>query len=50
MLKPRRPELDEGDAAFDRFRRAVKTVLAVPKSALPPRPSRKKKRAAKRTP
>ena len=42
-------EIDEGAAAFERFRRAVKTVLAVPKSALPPRPSRKKKKAAKRT-
>jgi hypothetical protein len=40
----RRVELDEGAAAFDRFRAAVKTVLAVPKGALPPRPRRKKKR------
>ena len=36
-------------AGFDRFRRAVKAVLSVPKSALPPRPSRKKKKAAKPT-
>jgi hypothetical protein len=40
------PDLTEGPAAFERFRRAVKTVIAVPKSALPPRPSRKKKKAA----
>lgn len=39
--------LDEGPQAFERFRRAVKTVLSVPKSALPPRPTRKKKKAAK---
>ena len=42
-------EIEEGQAAFDRFRRAVKAVLSVPKSALPPRPTRKKKKAAKRT-
>jgi len=40
-------ELDEGPAAFERFRRAVKAVLAVPKTALPPRPHRKKKKAVK---
>ena len=39
--------LNEGGAAFERFQKAVKTVLSVPKSALPPRPSRKKKKAAK---
>jgi hypothetical protein len=49
-MKLHTPEIDEGPAAFDRFRRAVKTVLSVPKSALPPRPSRKKKKAAKRRP
>lgn len=41
-------EMEEGPAAFDRFRDAVKQIIAVPKSALPPRPSRKKKKAAKR--
>ena len=40
-------EIEEGTAAFERFRRAVKTVLSVPKSALPPRPSRTKKKSAK---
>ena len=40
-------EIEEGAAAFDRFRLAVKTVLKVQKSALPPRPTRKKKKAAK---
>lgn len=40
-------ELQDGPEAFDRFRRAVKAVLSVPKSALPPRPTRKKKKAAK---
>ena len=47
MMKPQ-IEIDEGSAAFERFRRAVKIVLSVPKTALPPRPSRKKKKAAKR--
>jgi hypothetical protein len=47
-MKAHTHEMDEGQGAFERFRRAVKTVLTVPKSALPPRPSRKKKKAAKR--
>lgn len=46
-MKAQPTEIDEGPAAFERFRRAVKTVLAVPKSELPPRPHRKKKKAAK---
>jgi hypothetical protein len=48
-MKPPAVEMEEGEHAFERFRRAVKTVLSVPKTALPPRPSRKKKKAAKRT-
>ena len=49
-MKSHPVEMEEGPAAFDRFRRAVKTVLSVPKSALPPRPTRKKKKTAKRQP
>ena len=41
-------EMQEGPDAFERFRKGVKTVMAVPKSALPPRPTRTKKKAAKR--
>jgi hypothetical protein len=47
-MKPHEAELVEGPEAFERLRRAVKAVLAVPKSALPPRPTRKKKKAAKK--
>jgi hypothetical protein len=39
--------MQEGQDAFERFRKAVKAVIAVPKSALPPRPHRTKKKAAK---
>jgi hypothetical protein len=46
-MKPHTPDIDEGAAAFERFRRAVKFVLSVAKNALPPRPHRKKKKAVK---
>jgi hypothetical protein len=42
-------QLDEGPEAFERFRRALIIVLAVPKSALPPRPTRKNKKAVKKS-
>jgi hypothetical protein len=41
-------DMTEGPQAFEHFRRAVKTVLTVPKNALPPRPSRKKKKPTTR--
>jgi hypothetical protein len=37
--------MNEGPAAFDRFRDAVKKILSVPKSSLPPDPFKKKKPA-----
>ena len=46
-MKPHAAELQEGPRAFEQFRRAVMTVLGVPKTALPPRPHRKKKKLAK---
>jgi hypothetical protein len=50
-MKHQPTEIAEGNDAFDRFRDAVKTVLKVRKSELPPRPTRKKKRSidSKRT-
>ncbi len=45
------PEMHEGQGAFDRFQEAVKAVLKVPKSALPPSPFAQggKQRPAKAT-
>jgi len=42
-MKTRRAELDEGTQAFERFRKAMKKIVAVPKSALPPSPFKKRK-------
>lgn len=39
--------MHEGAEAFDRFQKAVRKIVSVPKSAIPPRPTRSKKKAAK---
>jgi hypothetical protein len=40
-MKQRTAEMNEGAEAFKRFRDAAKTILSVPKSALPPDPFKK---------
>jgi hypothetical protein len=47
MKHPHVAELEEGPAAFERFRNAVKTLLHVRKSDIPDRPRPKVKRATK---
>jgi hypothetical protein len=46
-MKAHAPEMDEGPAAFDRFRKAMKTIVSVRKSdvvaAMPKTRLRKKK-------
>jgi hypothetical protein len=50
MVTPRKiPDMIEGPDAFQRFQDAVKAVLRVPKSALPPSPFGKSKRVKKNT-
>ena len=41
-------EMIEGPEAFQRLREAMKTILTVPKSALPPSPYKKSKPKKKR--
>jgi hypothetical protein len=40
-MKQRTAEMNEGPEAAKRFRTAVKAILSVPKSALPPDPFKK---------
>jgi hypothetical protein len=47
-MKPH-PEMIEGPEAFDKFRDAMKAILTVPKSALPPSPFKKWKPKKKRS-
>ncbi len=47
-MKPH-PEMIEGPEAFDKFKDAMKAILTVPKSALPPSPFKKWKPKKRKT-
>jgi hypothetical protein len=49
-MKPQPHDMTEGPEAFDRFRKAMKTIVSVKKSDVidPPRPARKKKPVARK--
>ena len=40
-MKPQPREMIEGSEAFDTFKNAMKAILRVPKSAMPPSPFKK---------
>jgi hypothetical protein len=42
-MKQKIAQMNEGPEAFTRFRDAVKQILSVPKSSLPPDPFKKQK-------
>lgn len=49
-MKPMKPtpEMIEGPQAWERFRAAMKTIVKVPKSALPPSPFGKRTKETKK--
>jgi hypothetical protein len=47
-MKPHQAEMIEGPEAWDRFKAAMKTIVKVPKGALPPSPFGKRGKKAKK--